>query len=266
MGLFGKKVCVKCGKECGMFGSTSTEDEKVLCSDCAKLAGKEFSSYDHTYEQYLAMVERYNENEKKLQKFHIDKVYYNRIFVDTANNWIAVTKYSVYKKENMYKEHPHIYDAKDLMLFNQGVSIKKQEPGVFKTTVYVDFSTMMVFEDEFVPCPLNEVVESGRKVEVKGVFKQKAEGLYTQADLEIFNYATEILNAKGLERPAEMEKGDKVESLDKYAAWFKMLFDLEKRKILNKKHINTILENLVENMGTFEKVKMPEEIRKRFGA
>ena len=144
--------------------------------------------------------------------------------------------------------------------------IQKLESTLTGTKVYIDLYRTLVFEDEFVPCPLNEVVESDRKVAIKGVFKQRAEGMYTSDDLELSAFLNDALTAKGLERPSEMKKGDKVESLDDYSAWFKMLFDLEKRKILDKKHIKTILENLVENMGTFEKVKMPDEIRKRFGA
>ena len=264
MGLFSKKVCVKCGKECGMFGRTSTADEKVLCSACAKLAGDEFLSYKHTYEQYLALVDRYNENEKKLREFHIDKVYYDKIFVDTSKNWIAVTKYSEYKKENMYNQHPHVYDAKDLQYFDQQYEIKKQESSILGTTVYVDFYTTMVFEDEITPCPITGVVESSRSVEIKGVFKKRAEGFYTPADLELFTLANDILNAKGLERPLPMQKGDKVESLDSYAPWFKVLFNLEKRGILNSKYINNVLANLTADLGILGSVNMPTNIRKRF--
>lgn len=264
MGLFSKKQCVKCGKECGVFGRTTTKDDKVLCSDCAKLAGNEFDSFEHTYEQYLVLVDRYNENEKKLQEFTIDKVYYDRIFIDTSKNWIAITEDSLFKKENMYKKHPHIYDAKDLKFFVQEFDVKKQETSIVGTNVYIDFSTTMVFDDEFVPCPVNGVVEENRRVEVKGVFKKRTEGFYKQGDLELFNFANDILKAKGLERPRQMQKGDTVESLDNYAQWFKMVFDLEKKGIIKSKKVNCLLENLTENLGILGSTKMPSQIRKRF--
>lgn len=266
MGLFSKKQCVKCGKECGVFGRTTTEDDKVLCSDCVKLAGNEFDSCEHTYEQYLALVDRYNENEKKLQEFTIDKVYYDRIFIDTSKNWIAITEDSLFKKENMYKKHPHIYDAQDLKFFLQKFDIKKQETTVLGTTIYIDFYTTMVFEDEFVPCPLNSVVEVNREVEVKGVFKKKVEGFYKQGDLELFKFANDILMEKGLERPVEMQKGDTIESLDNYAPWFKVLFELEKKKIIDAGQVENILDGITENMGIFGGSKMSLQIRKRFGA
>ena len=124
----------------------------------------------------------------------------------------------------------------------------------------------MVFEDEFVPCPLNSVVEENREVEVKGVFNKKVEGFYKQGDLELFKFANDILKEKGLERPVEMQKGDTIESLDKYAPWFKVLFELEKKKIIDDGQVENILDGITENMGIFGGSKMSSQIRKRFGA
>ncbi|MBR6515181.1 MAG: hypothetical protein IKT46_10185 [Clostridia bacterium] len=264
MGIFSKKVCVNCGKECGMFGRTSTRDEKVLCSSCAKLAGEEFESYSHTYKQYLDLVERYNENEKKLQSFNIDKVYYKRIFVDLEKEQIAFTEYPVISNKDMYKEHPHVYDLKDLKFFDRRYQTTKEEGSILGTTVYIDILMTMVFEDKYVPCPISGAIETNRRVEIKGVFKKRAEGFCTQDDLDIILLANDILNAKGLKRPLSMEKGDKIESLDEYAPWFKMMFSLEKKKILDKKLVNSILENLAEDTGLMNSINLPFKIRERY--
>ena len=267
MGLFEKKECVNCGKMCGVFGRQKTEDKKILCNDCANKAGNELSAWQYTYDQYPALVERCNENDKRLQEFNIDKVYYDRIVIDETNNWIAILDDTVFtvKKKHLLTQKPHVYDAKDLKFFLQKFDIKKQETTLLGTTVYIDFHTTMVFEDEFVPCPLNSVVEENREVEVKGVFNKKVEGFYKQGDLELFKFANDILKEKGLERPVEMQKGDTIESLDKYAPWFKVLFELEKKEIIDDGQVSNILDGITENMGIFGGSKMSSQIRKRFG-
>lgn len=268
MGLFEKKECVNCGKMCGVFGRSKTKDKKILCSECAgKVENSVFVS-DFTYDQYPALVERCNENDKRLQEFNIDKVYYDRIVIDETNNWIAVFDDEVYKvkKKDLLEEKPHIYDAKDLKFFLQKYDIKKEEKALFGADIYIDFHTTMVFEDEFVPCPLNGVVESNRKIEVTGVFKKTVENFYKPHDLELYKFATEILKEKGLERPVEMQKGDTIESLDKYAPWFKVLFELEKKEIIDDGQVSNILDGITENMGIFGGTKMSSQIRKRFGA
>lgn len=265
MALFGKKTCVHCGKEVGAFARCTTADDKVLCKECRKLAGPEFDDCDHTYNQFLEIVERYNENEKKLAEFKIDKSYYNRIFIDSQKQQIAITDSFVFKNENMYKEHPHVYDLKDLKFFSQSYEEKKSESGITGTTITIDFFTVMAFEDSLVPCPLSDVVDIDRKVKISGVFKKKVEGFYNESDLELFNLATGILEAKGIVRPVDMQKGDSVESLDKYAKWFKILFDLEKKKHIKTKFVNAILEKLTEGLGIMGSVNMPDKIRARFG-
>ena len=268
MGLFEKKECVNCGKMCGVFGRSKTKDKKILCSECAgKVENSVFVS-DFTYDQYPALVERCNENDKRLQEFNIDKVYYDRIVIDETNNWIAILDDTVFtvKKKHLLTQKPHIYDAKDLKFFLQKFDVKKEETTLLGTTIYINFSTTMVFEDEIVPCPLNCVVEENREVEVKGVFNKKVEGFYKPYDLELYKFATEILKEKGLERPVEMQKGDTVESLDKYAPWFKVLFELEKKKIIDDDQVENILDGITENMGIFGGSKMSSQIRKRFGA
>lgn len=260
MALFQKKVCVRCGKECGMFGRTTTKDDKVLCTECAKLAGKEFESYEHTYDQYLALVDRYNENEKKLQEFHIDKVYYGRIFIDTQKNWIAFTDSSVLKKDSMYKKHPHVYDAKDLRLCHMTNTIKDTQTTIVGTEVKLDVSVIVSFEDEFVPCPLNDVVVLDREVKVKGVFKKKMEnGGVTEEDAEFMAYMTDALLKNGIKIPSEIQKGEE-NTLDDYALFFTALFDLEKRNIIKHKQTESILENFAPS------ISMQLKIREHFTA
>jgi hypothetical protein len=123
----------------------------------------------------------------------------------------------------------------------------------------------MAFDDNIVPCPLSDVVNYDRKVKIKGVFKKSAEGLYTPEDLELFKIATDVLESKGIVRPANMQKGDSVESLDKYAKWFKNLFELEKKGYVKRKDVDAILENLSEDLGIMGSVNMPDKIRARFG-
>lgn len=262
-----KKECANCGKMCVMFGRSKTKDKKILCSDCAKKAGNELSTGKYTYDQYPTLVERYNENEKRLQKFNIDKIYYGKIVVDKTNNWIAVLKETVYsdKKNPLLTQKPHVYDAKDLKFFLRGFDVKKQETTLLGTTLHIDFSATMVFEDEFVPCPLNGTVEYGREVQVKGVFKKRTEGFYNEDDLELSLFANEILKENGLEIPAKMQKGDTIESLDKYAPWFKVLFELEKKNIIYYTQVENFLDGITEDVkGIFGGIKMTSEIRKRF--
>lgn len=267
MGLFSKKVCVRCGKECGVFSRTSTEDDKVLCSECAKLAGPEFDGFEHTYDQYLAFVERYNENEKKLQEFHIDESYYDRIFIDSSKNWIAITKDSLFKAENMYNNHPHVYDIKDLKFFHMSFKTKKSETSLFSgTTMTMDYSMVMAFEDELVPCPLNDTIATDRKVTIKGSSNKAIDGFLGKDELAFFLFMNLQLSKNGIEKPIRMQKGDTVESLDKYATWFNIMFDLEKKNIIKHDQVTDILFDLTEDLGVIESVKTPSKIRTHFGA
>ncbi len=265
MGLFDKKACVHCGKECGVMGRTKTADGKYLCTECADLAGDYFDSYEHTYEQFLEKIEKFNENEARLMAFNIQDSFYDKVFVDMEKNQIIVSKKTAKDKDALVTKHCHVYNVEDLRFFHQDIEIKKQENSVFGTTVTVDFSSSMVFEDEFEPCPLKGVIDSGRKVKIKGVFNKRAEGLYKEDDVRLLMFVNKNLTANGFDRPLPFDKGVTVEELDPYAPWFGEFFKAEKKKYISSSQANTILDELCSELGVLKSTSMPGKIRKRFG-
>ena len=240
-------------------------DKKYLCTECADLAGDYFDNSVHTYEQFLSKIERFNENQKKLEAFNIQDSFYDRIFVDQEKRQIVVAKKPAHDKDTLYTKHYHVYSAEDLRFFYQDIEVKKQDDSILGTTVTVDFSSWMVFEDDYKPCPIDGVIDANRKVKIKGVFNKRAEGLYKEDDVRLLMYTNKTLTANGYDRPLPFDKGTNVEDLDEYAPWFGELFKAEKNGFIPSKLANGILDELSSELGILKSTSMPGKIRKRFG-
>lgn len=262
--LFGKKDCVHCGKACGMFQRVKTKDKKVLCKDCVRLAGPEFKDWEHTYDQFLVFVERNKENENKLAHFQADKSFYNRIFIDTEKQQVAITGYSASDLTDMRRQHPHVYDLKDLKFFTRTMEVTKQEDHLLLgTEITFDISVLMAFKDKLVPCPLNGKVVCGRKATIKGVIKKRIDGAFDEKDAELVEFAYDVLKQNGINIPPHMEKGDNVEIYNDYASYFTTLFEMEREGILSTSATEGYLDEFVEKVWNKGAVK--NELRKRFG-